>query len=185
MSWQSLEGFKKVDTLSRRYSLLATSIRVAIAITPTAIPSHRIDRPEQKAIAPMMAIITPVEPRSLCSAGLATIKMITAKTIKSGRKVLLRSFTEPSFILSTRNAPSQTINANLIISAIWNDRPPICIHRAAPLTSSPNKTTASEPRKAKPTNALRNPFKADTGNRLQTAKAPRPKRIAMTCFMTK
>lgn len=140
-------------------------------------------RPDVSAKTPIIAIITPVEPRSLSS--LATTTPIMASTISRGCNVFLLSAISPLRIRSTKNVDSQIISVNLIISATWNDNPPICIQRVAPFTSSPATCTAIAPMAVSPIKTLRDFLMKLTGRLLARAKAAKPRPMAITCLVTK
>lgn len=132
-------------------------------------------------MAVIIAIITAVEPKSLCK--IATIMPIRPSTITRTLSVFLLSASVPVRIRSLKKPASQIISANFISSAAWNDIPPTWIHRYAPLTLSPNKRTATE---ATPANTIRgtSSFRHNrTGKLLTVAKAAIPSMMAINCLL--
>lgn len=147
------------------------------------IPIFLSGKPEVNPIMPIIAIITPVDPKSLWTP--ATTIPVKAISIMIGCNVFLVFLISPFCIRSTRNTASQIISVSLIISAIWNDKPPTWIHRVAPLTSSPAIATMAIPIKVNATNILRAFFSTDTDIMLAKANTASPSPIAISCLTTK
>ncbi len=88
---------------------------VPINIIPPIMNNLFIGKPAENAIIPIIAIITPAEPRSLSIN--ATTTPITAIRINRGFSVLLVEAISSFAILDIKNDASQTISVNLINSA--------------------------------------------------------------------
>lgn len=152
-----------------------------ISMIPTTIAILFKGNPAIKAIIPIMATITAIEPKSLWTP--ATSKPITTMAIKSGFKVFFKSVMVLVLIALARNIAIPITTLNLTSSTDWNDKLPNLTHLCAGYAGLTGKTIASNvaPR-AKIARGLNKDFHLPIGISEVAKKAITLKPTAKSCL---